>query len=158
MTNRFLFKGRGLTRALHLAAACSVVLAGGAVAGCGSVVQPPGDKPSTEKVEPFVTARNIDKLDLLLMLDNSRSMADKQLILAAAVPDLVRGLLNPKCVDSTGAPAATQPSGPLESCVPGARRAFPPITDIHVGIITSSLGGHGADTCSVPGDTQSCPG
>ena len=31
--------------------------------------------------------------------------------------------------------------GPLE-------REFKPIDDIHIGIVTSSLGGHGADTCS----------
>ena len=31
----------------------------------------------------------IDKIDLLFMLDNSRSLADKQTLLAAAVPDSV---------------------------------------------------------------------
>jgi hypothetical protein len=154
--NQLLLPDRARHRALHLAMACGVVIGGGAVAGCGSPAVPIEDKPDTTIIGPFLNARNIDKVDLLLMLDNSRSMADKQLILAVAVPDLVSGLLNPKCVDSTGSPADTQPSGPLESCLPGTRRAFPPITDIHVGIITSSLGGHGADTCSVPGDTQSC--
>ena len=43
------------------------------------------------------------KIDLLLMIDNSRSMADKQEILGAAVPDLVERLANPPCVDPSGA-------------------------------------------------------
>src|SRR5262245_2080061 len=46
-----------------------------------------------------------DKVDLLMMIDNSRSMADKQLILALAVPDLLGRLVNPRCVDAAGQPA-----------------------------------------------------
>ncbi|HRI67738.1 MAG TPA: hypothetical protein PK156_26025, partial [Polyangium sp.] len=39
------------------------------------------------------------------------------------------------------------PAGPLEPCPPGAKREFPPVLDIHLGVISSSLGGHGADSC-----------
>jgi hypothetical protein len=146
----------GLFRVLHLLLATGVV--GGALSGCGSVEAPPiVQTPDTSTVQPF-EVRNVTQVDLLLMIDNSRSMADKQQILAFAVPDLVGALLNPECVDDTGGPAATQPSDPLASCPTGAHRRIVPITDIHVGIITSSLGGHGSDSCSVAGDTQSCPG
>ncbi len=58
-----------------------------------------------------------NKVDVLLMIDNSGSMSDKQQILRVAVPDLVKGLV--------------------------ARQ----IDDVHFGVITSSLGGHGSDTC-----------
>jgi hypothetical protein len=86
----------------------------------------------------------------LLVIDNSRSMADKQEILKLAVPDLVTQLVNPLCVDDDGVPldSASQPADPLADCPPGSEREFDPILDIHVGIITSSLGGHGADACS----------
>ncbi len=65
-------------------------------------------------------------LDVLLVIDNSASMADKHEILSLAVPDFVTRLL--------------QPAG-----------AFTPLTDIHIGIVTSSLGGHGADSCGPAG-------
>ncbi len=158
--NRLFRPARRLVRALHLTVATGIVLGGGAIAGCGSVATAPVDPvpPAHPGLEPFITARSVDKIDLVLMIDNSRSMADKQMILAFAVPDLIGSLLNPRCLDSTGVPAAIQPSDALSTCPPGTRRASTPITDIHVGIVTSSLGGHGADTCSVTADTQSCPG
>ena len=95
--------------------------------------------------------QKVDKVDLLFMIDNSASMADKQIILAAAVPDLVQRFTNPVCVDRT----TREPVGnvaPGTSCsdtFPGSEREFDPIDDIHIGVITSSLGGHGADSCSI---------
>src|SRR5687767_10112329 len=64
------------------------------------------ESPSTKiSVETVVPQPAIDKIDLLIMVDNSSSMADKQTILADAVPDLVKGLILPKCVDkATRAP------------------------------------------------------
>jgi hypothetical protein len=155
--NRLLRPPSGIHRAFHLALATGIVLGGGALAGCGSIVAPSVDTPKASIIVPFASS-SVDKVDLLLMIDNSRSMADKQQILAFAVPDLVASLVNPRCVDASGATTATQPSGPLAACPSGAHRIISPITDIHVGIVTSSLGGHGADTCSVTADTQSCPG
>jgi hypothetical protein len=157
--NRLLRPTRGLVRALHLVMATGIVLGGGAAAGCGSVATTPVDPaPVPGDLTPFSSGSSVDKIDLLLMIDNSRSMADKQQILAFAGPDLLASLLNPRCLDNNGLPTAIQPSDALSTCPPGARRAITPITDIHVGIVTSSLGGHGADTCSVTADTQSCPG
>jgi len=93
---------------------------------------------------------SVDKIDMLLMIDNSSSMADKQAVLAAAVPDLVTGILNPKCVDPSGQAVPNQPAGPTQDCPQGSQREFPPVLDIHVGIITSSLGTFGAFACSDP--------
>jgi hypothetical protein len=90
---------------------------------------------------------SVNKVDLLLAIDNSRSMADKQAILSLAVPDLVRGLVSPRCVDDFGVPAFTQPPGPLEACPAGTQREFEPVLDIHIGVISSSIGGHGSDAC-----------
>jgi hypothetical protein len=65
----------------------------------------------------------ITKIDLLFMIDNSPSMADKERILAQAIPELVHRLADPMSMN--------------------------PITDMHVGVISSSLGGHGAKVCGV---------
>ena len=100
----------------------------------------------------------VDKVDIVISVDNSRSMADKQEVLVLALSDLVQSLTNPLCVDGQGNKAATQPALPFDACPAGSTREFAPISDIHVGIITSSLGGHGSDACSVTNDVQSCPG
>ncbi len=100
----------------------------------------------------------VNKVDIVVAVDNSRSMADKQQVLALALSDLVQSLTNPLCVDGQGHPAATQPASSVDPCPAGSTREFAPIFDIHVGIISSSLGGHGGDACSVTNDVQSCPG
>lgn len=51
------------------------------------------EAPTTKlSVETVVPQPAIDKIDLLLAIDNSSSMADKQRILADALPDLLDGL------------------------------------------------------------------
>lgn len=107
-------------------------------------------QPSTTKVSTkLYKNQKVDKIDLLFMIDNSASMADKQLILADAVPDLVDRLTNPVCVDRTSRAYVASPA-PGEQCPDTAtqEREFEPIKDIHIGVITSSIGGHGADSCS----------
>ena len=105
-------------------------------------------QPSTSKLSTqLYKNQKVDKIDLLIMIDNSASMADKQKILAAAVPDLVGRLTNPVCVDrETRAQTGQPPSG--TPCADGSEREFEPVVDIHIGVITSSIGGHGADSCS----------
>jgi hypothetical protein len=97
------------------------------------------------------------KVDLLFMLDNSASMADKQKILASTAPELLRRFVSPACVDATGE-VVKKPADPSEACPAGSHRAFAPVQDMHVGVISSSLGGHGADICEriapdAPGQT-----
>jgi len=123
----------------------------GAISGCqsstiggnciGEGCKSPSVKP--EVVDPAKKKR----LDLLFAIDNSRSMADKQAILSAAVPAFVGRLVNPLCLDANGAPAATQPSSGSEPCPAGTTREIDPVTDIHIGVISSSIGGHGSDSC-----------
>lgn len=82
------------------------------------------------------------KIDLLFMIDNSQSMADKQALLADAVPALVRRLVAPRCVDEAGKPLGTS-----YPCAAGEPE-FRPVADIHVGVLSSSLGGHGSEMCT----------
>jgi hypothetical protein len=97
-----------------------------------------------------ITQTSVDKIDLLFMIDNSSSMADKQAILQAAVPDLVNRLVNPICVDSLGGQFDPPPQG--GSCPAGQSQEFNPIRDINIGVVSSSLGDVGADD-ACPTDT-----
>jgi hypothetical protein len=95
-----------------------------------------------------IQQKAVDKIDLLFMIDNSISMADKQKVLQDAVPDLVQRLVNPNCVDpNTGVPGAPAPD-PSTECSGNLIREFQPIRNIHVGIITSSIGTHGSALCN----------
>ena len=123
--------------------AISIFLIAGSVGGC--LDRPVAEtKPAT--TDAFVDQAvqgGIDKIDLLFMVDNSASMADKQEILRDAVPVLVTRLTSPICVD----PATHVPTGGTSPCAVG-QPEFDAVKDIHVGIVTSSLGAHG--------DTSQC--
>src|SRR3954469_2542333 len=99
-----------------------------------------------------ITQTSVDKIDLLFMIDNSRSMSDKQAILRAAVPDLVSRLVNPICVDAQGNQYAAPAEGST-TCPDGQSQEFNPIKDINIGIVSSSLGDVGANV-ACPADTS----
>ncbi len=141
---------KGFWRALRSIGAATAVLTGFAALPAGCLNRPiePVEPRTTSTIVERLTQSSVDKIDLLLMIDNSGSMADKQQILKVAVPDLVEQLLNPKCVDDAGKPSASQPMKPTDKCpVDGTKREFDAILNVHVGVITSSLGSHGADSC-----------
>lgn len=112
----------------------------------GSDSQPddPSD-PVAEAPQPIVA----EKVDLLLVVDNSISMADKQAILAPSAVKLVRDLTDPPCLDANGArlPDADQPASPADACPAGSARASSPVSDLRVGVISSSLGALTANQC-----------
>jgi hypothetical protein len=60
------------------------------------------------------------------------------------VPDLLDRMINPRCVDASGAVVGKSSNG---TCASGKLEA-PAIQDIHVGIVDSSLGGRGSDQCN----------
>ena len=70
-----------------------------------------------------IRVTRIDKVDLLLMVDNSQSMGDKQSELGRRIPLLVKELTNPDDIK------------------------VKPVADLHVGVITSSLGSYGTSAC-----------
>ncbi|MEP7125914.1 MAG: hypothetical protein ABJE95_33590 [Byssovorax sp.] len=86
------------------------------------------------------------KVDVLLVVDNSRNLEVAHQALAETVPYLVDRLLNPACVNGLGN-VVGKPASPTAPCAVGVRD-FTPVTDLHLGMITTSLGGHGADLCS----------
>jgi hypothetical protein len=96
---------------------------------------------TTNVLVASIKSQNVDKIDLLFMIDNSSSMSDKQAVLQEAVPDLVRRLVNPNCVNPDGSSTPAPEGG---RCPSPQVQEFTPIRDIHVGVITSSLGAHGS--------------
>jgi hypothetical protein len=86
----------------------------------------------------------VERVDLLLTVDNSIGMAEKQQLLSESLPVLVDRLTAPACVDDDG---AVVEAGDAD-CPPGSTRQFRPVTDLHVGVVTSSLGSHGSVQCT----------
>lgn len=121
-------------------------------AGCSDdvAVLPGANHPPTPPAAPGpaeLAHRGTSTLDLLLAIDNSRSMAEKQALLADAAVDIISSLSNPLCIDSDGVPSQVQPSSAFGVCPPGTARQYSPFFDVHIGLVSSSLGGHGADAC-----------
>lgn len=137
-------------RSLGKGATGAALLAGAAALAAGCL-----DRPVTPAVPTTnnvfigqIRQTGVDKIDLLFMIDNSISMADKQRILAEAVPVLVNRLITPVCVNDDGETTGQQP------CGQGSSPEFKAVQDIHIGIVTSSIGDHGSgDVCSVASAT-----
>ncbi len=114
------------------------------IAGCGSRAPLEVGTPAASDAGTHTGA---DKVDVLVVVDNTASMEPKQRLLSNALADLVTRLANPVCVDGSGHGSAP-PSDPSVSCPPGQHKEFAPVTDLHLGIITTSLGSHGGDACA----------
>jgi hypothetical protein len=129
--------------------ACTLFLGQGCsgkrTAGVDATQAPSLTTPIKVNQGPRLTLRNATKVDLLFDIDNSSSMADKQAYLAEAIPDLVRRLVTPNCVDAAGNPtgAVSDANG---NCATGTVE-YPPVHDMHIGVVTSSLGPRLGDAC-----------
>jgi hypothetical protein len=106
-----------------------------------------------DAMEPPLPA--VRKIDLLFDIDNSSSMGDKQAYLAQAVPDLLRRLVTPDCVDS-GGNATGVVADANGNCSIGTIE-FAPVRDLHIGIVTSSLGPRLGNACD-PASLQALAG
>jgi hypothetical protein len=126
--------------------ALCVALSFGGLAACGRTGLRLFDDTNGESTDRYeielVSTAAFNKVDLLFVIDNSISMADKQRIFADAVPVLLKRLISPLCIDAEG-----DPTGEFSPCPSGAAE-FRAIEDIHVGVVTSSLGNHGGDVCT----------
>ena len=122
-------------------------LLGSALASAGCLNRPVVEATPTTTNLFVDTIRNaaVTKIDLLFMIDTSQSMIDKQKILEKAVPVLLNRLVAPNCLGEGDAVVGTADA--FGHCTRG-KPEFRSISDIHVGIITSSLGNHGGTTCT----------
>ena len=146
----------GVSRLVRGAFALAAVAASIGAGGC--LTRPvAGLQPTTKTNVNLVVKQNaVDKVDLLFAIDNSRSMGDKQALLKDAVPDLIGRLLVPNCIDSTTDPKnpKTVARGADGKCPDPAKDEFSPVYDLHIGLVTSSLGGGGAEST---GGQAICP-
>lgn len=150
-----------LSKALRVGSAVAVAAAGVAFGAAGCLTRPlcvDDCAPKTTNIYvDTIQNEAVDKIDLLFMIDNSASMADKQALFGAAVPDLVTRLVSPLCVshpdpnDQTIVQIDARPTDPTTPCPTGSEREFTPIRNIHIGVISSSLGGFGGGKCEHPG-------
>lgn len=132
--------------ALSILTGSLAVVATGALGGC---LTRPVSSQQPETKTNFTTevqSQAVDKIDLLLAIDNSKSMGDKQAFLAEAVPQLVKRLVTPNCINTAGEPVgqSTLDEAGEGVCPEGSEPEFKPIVDIHIGIVSSSLGTFGA--------------
>jgi hypothetical protein len=136
-------------------AVCGVL---GLVDGC--LTRPVETSPPVTKTN-FVTSiptGSIDKVDLLFDIDNSASMGDKQAYLSQAIPDLITRLVQPNCVDSAGNAKGTATlDGDCSASGPTYNAEFPPVHNMHIGILSSSLGPRLGNACD-PTSTIMAPG
>lgn len=95
-----------------------------------------------------------NKLDVLFVVDSSTTMSGKQGILEASLPSFIERLVNPRCVDAEGVPVDEQPANGAEPCAAGTRE-HPPLSDLHFGVISTSLGAHGGTICATPNSAES---
>ncbi len=132
-------------RAARLATATLVVAALGTGGGCLTRPIAPLTPDSTSTVVTPLRTSAVNKIDLLFVVDNTgvdvRQAEDPQ---ASRSRTCSSSLVNPPASTPRAAAVANQPSGPLGTCPEGSTREFPPVLDIHVGVITSSLGTYGA--------------
>ena len=123
-----------------VSAAISLVLASAAVVpSCIQRPAVPNEPQTSNQFVEQIRYQSVDKIDLLFVVDNSTSMRDKQLILKTAVPGMLRRLVNPPCVDDAGQREPAM-AGAEVPCRAGFEREFQPVEDIHIGVISSSLG------------------
>jgi hypothetical protein len=153
-----------------LACACNgqLVIGGRASDGGPNSIPPGSDAGGVSVVEPDGGTITIPpqslvvrKVDLLFMIDNSASMGDKQAYLEAAIPDLVKRFVDPNCIDTTtgdvAGPSTLNPDG-TASCnaYQGSILEFPPVADMHIGLISSSLGPRLGDKQPADGSGGEC--
>lgn len=138
----------------------ALACAGGGLGLTAACLERPVVKATPNTTNLFVDQikqTTIDKIDLLFMIDNSVSMSDKQRMLTDAVPSLLKRLITPNCV-SLDKNVSTIMQG-LDACPMGFEKEFSKVSDIHIGVISSSLGAHGANQCPLVtnGVTESFP-
>jgi hypothetical protein len=142
-----------MDRSVRRAASAAAVLGWCALTAC--LTRPVAKTQPITKTNFTTTIPNtaVDKIDLLFDIDNSASMRDKQDYLVRAIPDLVDRLLNPNCVDAGGATTVRSDNG---VCPAGQSPEFRPVHDMHLGVVTSSLGSRLSD--KIPGGLLCDPG
>ncbi len=95
-------------------------------AGCMDRPVVAGEPTTKTNFTTKVSQTAVDKIDLLFSIDNSASMGDKQAYLEQAIPDLIKRLLTPNCLDPanpSAAPVSIDARQPRETRAARAERS-----------------------------------
>ncbi|MGO8995940.1 MAG: hypothetical protein ACLQVI_21715 [Polyangiaceae bacterium] len=148
------------SRLIRCALAGLVLAVTGATSVTGCLDRPavPGEPTTKTNFTTQVAEQAVDKLDILFSIDNSASMGDKQAYLSAAIPDLIGRLLQPNCIDNTNPGQVDGQSDVNGSCaaVPNSQPEFPAVHNMHIGIVSSSLGPRLGDQMPAGGAGGEC--
>ncbi len=141
-----------LRRIVQCAAVVAVIGGLGAIgAGCLDRPVATAEPKTSTNFSVTVTENSVNKVDILFDIDNSASMGDKQALLELAVPDLINRLVNPNCLsnaDPTGMTVVgTSVAGDCTGQAIPSTSEFNAVHDMHLGIVSSSLGSRGGDLC-----------
>ncbi len=120
-----------------------VVLGVGALSGAAGCLDRPVTASEPTIKTNFTSAVNqsgINKVDILFDIDNSASMGDKQAYLIQAIPQMIARLVTPNCVDSMGNDTGSTADPTSGMCPAGSTPEFTAVHDMHIGVVTSSLG------------------
>ncbi len=128
-----------------------IVVGGASVEGCLRRPVVAGEPTTTTNFTTQLATEAVDKIDLLFAIDNSASMGDKQAYLEQAIPSLVKRLVTPYCVDDADGTtlkgqSTASPNGGDPTCPAGSQLEFPAVHDMHIGIVSSSLGSRLGET------------
>jgi hypothetical protein len=144
-----------------------VLAVGAATSAAGCLDRPaiPGEPQTKTNFTTQVAQQAVDKLDILFSIDNSASMGDKQAYLTQAIPDLINRLITPNCVNANtqavDGPSVLDNTG-TASCSkylsgdPASQPEFPAVHDMHIGIVSSSLGPRLGDQSPSDGSGGEC--
>jgi hypothetical protein len=125
---------------IRLGATLATVVLGLGLVASGCLTRPVVAGVPVTKTNVTIPVPNaaVSKIDMLFDIDNSASMGDKQAYLAQAIPLLIQRLVQPNCIDNSTPPNVVGMStGGV--CTTG-KPEFPPVHDMHIGVVTSSLG------------------
>ncbi|MFO0559830.1 MAG: hypothetical protein U0269_17555 [Polyangiales bacterium] len=119
--------------------------AGGVLIGVGVALGACLDRPVTgvcpavqSGVSEVVRNDEVEKIDLLIVVDNSGSMAENQANIMAQLGPLIDQLTNPRCI-SRDTPGGGVPH-PCDRTNLDDIQQYPPVKDLHVGVVSTDLG------------------
>jgi hypothetical protein len=107
-----------------------------ALFGCPNEELAPVGPCTVSAVNERIPVTNLDQVDVLFVIDNSKSMEQEQANLAVQLPRLVEILA----------------SGEIKNAMGEVIRKFPPVKSLHLGVVSSDMGANGAE--DLPGGNR----
>jgi hypothetical protein len=123
--------GTGVQRMRRISFSLLALLGSALGAGCGTAAQPPESSSCTTVVyDAEVAVPFIDRVDLLIVIDDSEATEAERAGMRRGIVRLVRTLLSGQSADGT---------------------EFRPLRDLHVGVLSADLGGPGCTESGASG-------